>query len=345
MTVKWAENDSRAMAANCARAYVRANPGTPHRTIARIMAHDRPDLWATIESARRCVRSVTGHNGTENRAHQRVDTFDDAAMVMRQEELAAVPPGIPDGIDPSRLAQSLGTGELWAAIGDLHIPEHNRAAVETAIAHTRKAGCKNLIIMGDAVEHSQTSRFLHNPKAPDIWTEIKMLAAFLKYVRSVFTGRIVYKAGNHEDNLRRFIWEQAPALAGVPGLEFGRLVEMDKLGVEYVEQRVALTVGHLTLIHGHEYKGGSVYPAQWLLRKARRCSACWHFHTSDSARGKDVLDTVVSTWSVGCLRDLNPLWMSRNNWNWGFAVIESESDGNFEFRNMNILAPGEVVPA
>lgn len=329
-----------------ARQYVKANPDTPNRTIARILYTDRPDLFASVDVARCAVRNAVGAIGKHNRLKSNTDTFSKDARSKLERELDAVAPGIPDETDAPLLPRSIGCGERWLDIADLHIPEHSKTAIETQIWHAKKNGVKNLLIMGDAIEHGRTSRHTHDPNKADPYGELKALTGFIKHMRATFKGRIVYKAGNHEVNLRRYIFEKAPELASLPCLEFSELVGFARYGIEYIDENVTISMGKLSGIHGHEYKGGSPnFPAQWLLRKARSCAFTHHFHKSDTARGKTIMDASLSCWSVGCGRSLSPSWCTKNEWNWGHAIIDSHADGNFEFYNYLILGHKEVVPA
>ena len=57
----------------------------------------------------------------------------------------------------------------------------------------------------------------------------------------------------------------------------------------------------------------------------------------------NVFDELLTTWSFGCLCDLHPDWNPFGNWNWGFAFVNIEEDGNFEVVNRRILSSGKVV--
>jgi hypothetical protein len=46
---------------------------------------------------------------------------------------------------------------------------------------------------------------------------------------------------------------------------------------------------------------------------------------------------IITTWSVGCLCELNPAYMPLNRWNNGFAMVELDSNGeDFYFHNKRI---------
>ena len=329
-----------------AREMIRKFPEGGNRTIAKELRKFYPAAFPSVEKARDSVRLARGAIGARNRLNANPATYSEMALSQLGKELACLDAGIPDDQDPPLIPYDIGTGDDWLIIADLHIPQHSKMAIETAIDFGVREGVQNVLILGDAVEHSQTSRFGHDPKDVDVYGELRALTPFLKFVREKFSGRIAYKEGNHEENLRRYIWQQAAPLASLPCLQFRELACLANYGIEHIPQDATIRMGKLSLIHGHEYRGGSaVYPARWLLLKAMTCCACAHHHRSDTARGKTVLDAIISTWSIGCLRSMSPSWCLKNGWNWGLARCSSHADGNFEFRNLQILGPGEVVPA
>jgi hypothetical protein len=57
----------------------------------------------------------------------------------------------------------------------------------------------------------------------------------------------------------------------------------------------------------------------------------------------DVNDTMLTTWSFGCLCDLHPDWNPYADWNHGFALINIEKNGFFEVENRRILQNGKIV--
>jgi hypothetical protein len=51
---------------------------------------------------------------------------------------------------------------------------------------------------------------------------------------------------------------------------------------------------------------------------------------------------VVTTYSIGSLCGLSPEYLPYNKWNHGFATIETQPDGSYEFRNLKIIN-GKVI--
>ena len=115
----------RATKIEVAKSYVRANPNTPHRTIAKIMNNDRPDLWRTVELARAAVRSVVGQNGKQNRAKRSKDCYNGDALSKLERELSSVPAGIPAELRTELTPYTIQPGERWGILNDVHIPAHS----------------------------------------------------------------------------------------------------------------------------------------------------------------------------------------------------------------------------
>jgi hypothetical protein len=45
----------------------------------------------------------------------------------------------------------------------------------------------------------------------------------------------------------------------------------------------------------------------------------------------------VTTWSLGCLSELNPAYMPLNKWNHGFAIVDLSDNGeDFHVKNYRI---------
>ena len=118
----------------------------------------------------------------------------------------------------------------------------------------------------------------------------------------------------------------------------------------YVMKRAAefIKEGHYIMspiLHGHEVPNLSrtVNPARGLFLRTNTFAACSHCHSTSSHTAKTVNGELLTTWSFGCLCDLNPDYaVYGNNWNWGFGLIEIRDKGDFEVQNLRILPNGKV---
>jgi hypothetical protein len=327
--------------AEIARDFVRKFPGTPHRTLARIMRKEKPDVFACIEDARVSVRNVLGAHGSRNRATFRSETYTPFARHLMEMEAC-----IPEEGDKELLPVHIEPGR-YLFIADAHIPEHSKLALETAIEHGVKNGCTGVIENGDMTEHARTSQHAKDPTLPRLTKELEYRHSYTKYVRSKFKGIYYSKLGNHEDNVRRYTEDHAPELAGLPSLSFESLMAFDHYGITCVPHTHVIQAGKLSVIHGHESgnaNGDLVNPARWLSLRAKDCAVCSHFHRTSAYTDRRITGFETVYYSTGCLRGRTPDWKPLNNWNWGFGMLELADDGDFQFQNLRILSRGEVVP-
>lgn len=323
-----------------ARALIDEFPDAPSRTLGKMLRERHPGAFPSLDAARYAVRTARGAIGRQKRANVRPDKFSAWARSM-----ASVEARIPEETVQELPPHPIETGWRYLILADAHIPEHSRLALETAIDYGVKQGCNAILELGDMSECKDTARFDNEPGVT-LAHEIRARAEYMAYVRPKFKqGPYYSKMGNHEDNVRRYIIRNAPALVGLPCTQFHEIMPFANHGAEVIDSKTVIKAGKIDLIHGHEYRGGGgVSPARWLHLRAGTCSVCGHFHRTSSHAERRMDGFEVVSFTVGCLRTRNPEWCSLNQWNWGFAVMDLAADGDFEFRNYRILSRGEVVP-
>lgn len=238
----------------------------------------------------------------------------------------------------------IDTPGRWLVLSDIHVPCHDRTAIELAVAHAKRDGVAGVLLNGDTLDSHEISDHDKDPSAPRYVREVELGAQFLRWVRGQFpAARLVYKEGNHEERLARYVYGRAPALFGLTAVTLRGLLEMDAVGAEVVGDKRVVRMGKLNVIHGHEYRGGGgVNPARWIYLKARSVAMCGHFHRPSEHHAKDISGKHEAAWSTGCLCDLHPLYAPLNEWSHGYAMVEIDSGGGFTVRNMRVLN-GKVV--
>jgi predicted phosphodiesterase len=234
----------------------------------------------------------------------------------------------------------------WGVISDIHLPHHDRTTVELFVAEAKRRGCIGIILDGDTLDSHEISDHDKDPTAPRYVREIEVCRELLAWLRKQFPkGEIVYKDGNHEERLERYIIRKAPAFFGMACLSIPELLQFDEFGIEYVGDQRVITLGNLNVLHGHEYRGGvssPVNPARGLYLKARSVAMAGHHHQTSEHHAKDVRQRAEAAWSLGCACFLNPRYLRQNNWNNGFAFVETDSRGEFVVENKRVLG-GKIV--
>lgn len=235
----------------------------------------------------------------------------------------------------------LDSGYRDLVLCDIHVPFHDKRAVEAAVQWGKEQDCNRVILDGDAFDFHKVSRYPHDGSAITYQQEIELGRQFLKYLRGQFPGvPIVFKDGNHEERLEKYILSRAEALFGIEECTLASLLRFTAFGVDHVRDQRVIQLGKLRIIHGHEYGGGVSAPvnaARWLMNKAKKASLMGHLHQTSEQPETDIDGEVRACWSVGCLSSLNPKYRRlSSSWNQGAAIITTSNDGSFEVVNKRI---------
>ena len=158
-------------------------------------------------------------------------------------------------------------------------------------------------------------------------------------------AKFIYKPGNHEYRLPRYYAKHAPDLLESPVAAMEAVIGFEERNIDFLDYYQIVYAGKLPIIHGHEMKISSpVNAARGLYLKAKTFCLCSHFHATSQQPTKTLDGRDLTTWSTGCLCDLSPDWNPYgNNWNWGYAIINIENNGDFEVVNRRVLPSGDVV--
>lgn len=234
----------------------------------------------------------------------------------------------------------------WLIFGDLHIPYHEPSVVEAILKEGKKNKARGLIIIGDLLDYHEISTFDKDPTKPRYIEERQAGLAFFEYLRYHFPkSSIIYKSGNHEERLERYIMRRAPALFGLDVLSINSLMELSRFGVDHVGDKRVVKLNKLNLLHGHEYTEKSitspVNPARGLFLRTKGTAACGHFHQTSEHHEPTIAGKSQGCWSIGCSCQLAPPYRPLNKWNHGAALVKVDNTG-FSVRNFRII-DGKVV--
>lgn len=234
------------------------------------------------------------------------------------------------------------TGPLRVLVlSDLHVPYHDAGAVKVALDYGRTQKANVVLINGDLADFFTMSAWEKDPRKRDLAGEIKAVRQTLSVIRESFPrARIIFKEGNHEERWERFLQRKAPELLGLDEFTWPAIANLAALKIEHVGECRPIKLGKLVVIHGHEYRfniSNPVNPARGLFLRGKTHALCGHFHQSSQHSEKRLDGKVISTWSTGCLCDLNPDYAPINNWSHGFAVAEITASGTFQVTNPRII--------
>lgn len=224
-------------------------------------------------------------------------------------------------------------------MSDLHFPYHNIAAINAALDYGIDNNVNTIYLNGDVFDNHHQSKYEKDPNKRSFKEELDQVRSFLHLIRTLFpNAHIYFKIGNHDVRWERFC-RMHPKTLDITELSLYSLLNYRGLGITEIGFNQIAFAGKLPLLHGHEYIGGgtTVNAARRLFNKAKMSAIQGHNHQTSEHSGKRVDGTFMTTFSVGCMCELNPDFMPFNEHNHGFAHIRTTDDGSFHVRNFRIL--------
>lgn len=311
--------------------YSKRFPKTPNRTLARLIMREQPGLFDTLEQARDVVRVVRGAKGKPrlSEARDKKEIGWQSAVMPKSTAEKRTPYRFPN---PSRVF----------VMSDIHFPFHDEQALTAAVKWGQSKNPTHVLLNGDTVENYGVSRWEPDPRRRNVAKELKEAKNGIRWIRRMFPkAEIVFKPGNHEDRMEKYLITNAAALLGVEDFEMHRLLDLDACNIAHIGSKQIVMAGKLAIIHGHELPKGltsSVNPARGLYLKLQETSMCGHFHqTSEHSEASGLKKRNTTCYSTGCLCDLSPEFCIVNRWNHGCAFVDVFKDGTFRVENVKII--------
>lgn len=316
--------------------YIRRYNHMQNLTLAKVINQDYPDIWnGDYEKIRGMIRDYRGQRGEANRQKLSKDHVD---LLLKH------PLKMPKTWRKNRLKYKLSPG-LWLVLSDLHVPYHEPIAIEAAFQMGQAEKVDGIFINGDLMDAASIGYWDTTDR--DFKRDVNTTIDFLDFTRQEFPEiPIVYKPGNHEYRLIALFMRNFPELATSPLAIWDTIMGFEMRNIEFLDYFQIVMAGKLSVLHGHEIKrlNTVVNPARGLFQKILTYGVVSHCHRTSHHEEVDLHDMNYPCWSFGCLSDLHPDWWPyANRWNWGFGLINVESDGNFEVVNRRILKNGKVV--
>jgi len=318
-----------------AEEYLREHPGMPKQTAAKWLREKYPEVFPTLNAARKAIQNITGNNGETNRGQAVPDLKTEPGTPGDPR------PKIPKGWRGHKWRPHVVKARRTLALYDLHVPFHDPRAVDVAVNYGIDRGCDHLFIGGDLCDCYSISSYTKDPRfRKGLSWELTQAREMLSQIAPHFAQRTMVP-GNHEDRLPRLVSDKTPELWDLAHIGWHALLDLEKFGVTWVGDHRAVKIGKLYLLHGHEIrKAGGVNPARTLFRKIKDTAMCGHFHRT-AEHSEPILKlrdrTTVDCWTVGCLMRLEGVdYDLYHDYNHGLAIIHTDADGSFSVENRKI---------
>ena len=321
------------MNSKIAREYrLKYGPEMPTLTLAKIMYAECPESFTNVEHARKCLRYIEGKLGAAS-----LKNLKDKSLVIT-EERPRNPWKLPES-DETIYEPYIIKGKKVAVLSDIHVPYHSIPALTCAFDLIDREKPDVILLNGDTIDFYQLSRFMKDNRKRSVAHELKAVNDLLD-VLGQFGAKIIYKLGNHDERWEHYMMQKAPELLGIPDFKLEHLLKAHERGMVIVGEKRIIKANKLNIIHGHEYPSvfSPVNIARGLYMKGKVSAMQGHNHQTSTHVETDMNGELVTTWSLGCLCELNPAYMPLNKWNHGFAMVDLADNGKeFHVKNYRIF--------
>lgn len=306
-------------------------PDRDNRLMARYLHQHHTNAFPSVESARSIVRYLRGASGKKGKP----------AIVDHVKQIGWQRERMPESQSTARHELHITGAQRILIMSDMHVPYHDNAAIKAALDYGKQQRVDTIYLNGDIGDFYAVSRHDKDPTR-SLKDEIREIRMMLKHIRGRFPkARIIYKVGNHEDRMERFLSKNAPVLLGISEFQIPDILKLSELGIEYVPSLGLTFMGKLPVYHGHELPQGMsspVNPARGIWMRTQDSMICGHWHRSSVHTEKiGVHGKVKSCWSLGCLCNMTPDYAPVNRWSHGFAIVHVNDDGTYEVDNKTII--------
>ena len=303
----------------------------PTLTLARIMYNENVELFNNVDAARTILRYLEGKIGKDKRKSIANKNY------LMNGERPKNPWKLPES-EEAKYEPYIIKAKKLAVLSDIHVPYHSVEAITAAFDKIADEKPDAILLNGDTVDFYGLSRFMKDPRKRSVAHELQALNEFLDVLQQ-FGAKIIFKLGNHDERYEHFLMHKAPELLGIPEFKFENLLKAGERGMDVVGEKRVIKANKLNIIHGHEYPSvfSPVNIARGLYMKGKVSAMQGHNHAVSEHTETDMNGEIVTTWSVGCLCELNPAYMPLNKWSHGFAMVDLSDNGkDFEVRNYRI---------
>lgn len=319
--------------ADTAREYRRKFPKKPTLALARIMFNQNKKLFNDVEDARSRLRYIEGKQGERMRKN-----LGPKKELVIEEARPYNPYKLPES-DEARFNPFVIKGHKRVLVlSDIHLPYHSIPSLTACFDYAKKEKPDAVLLNGDTIDCHYLSRFMKDPRKKSFAEELKIFKELFEVIERTFGAKIYFKQGNHEERYEHYLMQKAGELEGVEEFEFDKIIQARANGISIIKDKRIIHAGSLNIIHGHEF-GQSVFSpvniARGLYMKGKVSALQGHNHQTSEHTESDMNGKITTTWSSGCLCELNPQYMPINKWNHGFVLVDIDGK-DFDVRNKRI---------
>jgi predicted phosphodiesterase len=313
-------------------------PNTPVRQFSRIVYNKNKHLFNDWKGCyTQCLKAL-GKAGEKSRTNNK------SAEPLNPENPYQFPKS--EAVENVPIKLPLANNNILV-ISDIHVPYHDIQALTCAFNYGRDKKVNTIVINGDLIDFYQISRFLKDPRKKSLAYEIDVCKNFLQVLRATFpTQDIYWMLGNHDVRFNHWMMAKAPELLDIANASLESILGLNELKIRLIEDTKLVKAGKLFIHHGHLLMRGAFSPvnaARGAYVKAKQSILIGHVHKVSEHTETNLSGDITTTWSTGCLCELNPDYVPfANNYAHGFAHVIVDKEGNFKVENKRIFK-GEIL--
>jgi predicted phosphodiesterase len=209
------------------------------------------------------------------------------------------------------------------------VPYHDKECLDLILKFGKNLHPDKLFILGDFIDMYSISKFDRNPaRVTNLQTEFVMGKDTLqRLVSEIKPAQVIFTEGNHEDRLRKFIWNN-PVLDGC--IDIKEKLGINELGIEYFEYgKNYVYKDKLIYTHGNKINKFSAYTAKNMLDDLGMSVISGHTHKLGTHYRTDYSGAKIAV-ENGCLcqTELALEWFRKEviDWQKGISVIKWHDD-------------------
>ena len=232
---------------------------------------------------------------------------------------------------------------------DLHIPFQDQRALNILYAILEEVQPDLVVDHGDTLDCQEISKYPKDPeKRVPLREEVQEGAKhFARITELTPHAEHIWCEGNHEDRLKRLIWNladnrQAGEILTLPqvidALSWPSLLGLEELGWEIVNYpQHKLLFNKMIVTHGEKVRAHSGQSEKAELEHYSKSGASGHTHRV-GYYGKKTYDGQLGWWGLGCMCAIRTNYVSFPNWQQGFCCISwSDDRKNFAVERIRIF--------
>lgn len=316
--------------------YLEQFKDSPSLSLARTIYKENKSVFTSVEQVRSIIRYYRGAMGEINKKG-----LTDRQFIREFKKDLFNPFNLPESDEKEYEPYIIPKAQNNILIlSDVHLPYHSIEACSAAINYGIGHKINTVLLNGDIMDFHQLSQFVKDPRKRNFKEELETAHRFLDSLQNSFPSvKFYFKIGNHEERLETYLKVKAPELIGISEFRLDSLLEFGARGIECITDKRKIKLGKLTVLHGHELKGGiiaPVNPARGIFLRTNASTLAGHWHRTSHHVDPNINEDLIGCWSTGCLCELHPEWIPNNKWNQGAAIVTVKDEGEFSVNNFKI---------